>query len=255
MVYLVTIEGTVTYNGDVHLILCDGAALTVNGGIASKDDSSGNKLNIYGQTNNTGKLTVSNENGAGIYAFGGLTVHGGVIDAAGNEDENEESCGIYTFMGKLTVNGGSVTGRGGDGTAGSYGIYASKLEVYGGTIDGTHADTEGDSADIYGDIVYIYGGTFTADVVGNIWCPSSSVIYGEISGGTFEKKLSVHDGGDAADVTDLLGDGYVFQTANDEAPLLWENVKNQKTLENVTVVPCPHSMKEDGTCCYCGGKV
>ncbi len=29
-------------------------------------------------------------------------------------------------------------------------------------------------------------------------------------------------------------------------------MKNLTSIDNVTVVPCPHSAKEDGTCCYCG---
>ena len=52
----VTIDSRVTVTGNVNLILCDGAELTVPKGITVSD---GNSLHIWRQQNNTGKLTVT----------------------------------------------------------------------------------------------------------------------------------------------------------------------------------------------------
>ncbi len=62
----VTIGSRVSVEGDVHLILADGASLTVNGGIQVQD---ANKLTIYAQStgDKMGTLTATGgENAAGI---------------------------------------------------------------------------------------------------------------------------------------------------------------------------------------------
>ena len=113
----VVINGSVKMNEDdnVHLILCDGADLTVNGslndygyGLPGID---GGNLTIYGQTNGTGALTVNaTDNGMdneGLTVNGGkITVNSGTMSAVGN--------GIMT-TGSITVNGGSLTAQGGGG--------------------------------------------------------------------------------------------------------------------------------------------
>ena len=90
-------------NGRVHIILCDGASFTVNGsgsyGINATDN-----LSIYGQSQDTGTLTVNvaDEKGRALYVdYGNLVVNGGVVSAHGGE------YGIYINNGNLTVNGGS----------------------------------------------------------------------------------------------------------------------------------------------------
>ena len=104
-------SGNYTFNatylqtyGRVHIILCDGANFTVNGsdnyGIYATDN-----LSIYGQSQDTGTLTVNvaNASGKALYVdYGNLVVNGGVINANGGE------YGIYIDKGKLTVNGGSI---------------------------------------------------------------------------------------------------------------------------------------------------
>lgn len=104
-------SGNYTFNatyletiGRVHIILCDGANFTVNGsdnyGIYATDN-----LSIYGQSQDTGTLTVNvaNASGKALYVDNGnLVVNGGVVNANGGE------YGIYIDKGKLTVNGGSI---------------------------------------------------------------------------------------------------------------------------------------------------
>ena len=104
-------SGNYTFNatyletiGHVHIILCDGASFTVNGSGSYGIYATGN-LSIYGQSQDTGTLTVNvaNASGKALYVDNGnLVVNGGVINANGGE------YGIYIKNGKLTVNGGSI---------------------------------------------------------------------------------------------------------------------------------------------------
>lgn len=103
-------SGNYTFNatylrtfGHVHLILCDGANFTVNGsgkyGIYATDN-----LSIYGQSQDTGTLTVNvaNTSGKALYiSSGNLVVNGGVINANGGD------YAIYLNNGSMTVNGGT----------------------------------------------------------------------------------------------------------------------------------------------------
>lgn len=90
--------------GRVHIILCDGANFTVNGSGKYGIYATSN-LTIYGQSQDTGTLTVNvaNASGKALYiSSGNLVVNGGVVSAHGGE------YGIYINKGNLTVNGGSI---------------------------------------------------------------------------------------------------------------------------------------------------
>lgn len=104
------IDGDITINGQLkfydsasHLILMDGASLTVNSasdGIYAFNGS----LTIYGQSGGTGQLSStsggSGGSGHGIYGFNyPLTINGGNISATGPG-------GI--IAGRITVNRGIV---------------------------------------------------------------------------------------------------------------------------------------------------
>ena len=103
----------------MHLILADGANLTVNNsygngsGIYSDGD-----LNIYGQSAGTGKLTAMGGTGDGICA-GAVNISGGTVEAT-----SIEGSGINA--GNLAINGGQVSARGNSG------IDASNVEISGG---------------------------------------------------------------------------------------------------------------------------
>ena len=93
-----TISGRITVSGEVHLILCDGKTLTAKEGITV---SSGNTLNIYGQSLGTGALTANgNAYCAGI---------GGKINDEGNDNDKN--------AGTITIDGGIVTAT--DGASGA----------------------------------------------------------------------------------------------------------------------------------------
>lgn len=61
----VTINGTVTVTDthQVNLILCDGATLTITGGLMLWSGASAPQLTVYGQTGETGKMLVTNSKG------------------------------------------------------------------------------------------------------------------------------------------------------------------------------------------------
>lgn len=119
----VTINGDLGMTGDVHLILTDGCSLTVNGTLNVSGQGAG--LTIYGQSRGTGSLVAT------------------------GADTDMESSGIKAQ--KLTINGGTVTGKGGNGCAFSCGIYSvTDLTINGGTVTGTGGDSTGTDAVSYG---------------------------------------------------------------------------------------------------------
>jgi len=119
----VVISGGVTVTGAVHLILADGASLTVTGAAGKAGvnvSGTANSLTVYGQAEGTGKLTA---NGTG-YANG----TGGGAGIGGNDMQSG---------GNITVNGGIVTANGGGGGAGIGGGCdgsAYNIEINRGTV-------------------------------------------------------------------------------------------------------------------------
>ena len=126
----------ITVDGAAHLILCDGATLTVTNVPAysaaidvSVVESVTNALSIYGQTSGTGGLNAfGGYDGAGIGggdadAGGNVTINGGIVTSVGGEYGAGIGGGEYGAGGIVTVNGGMVMAWGGevpdvDGAAG-----------------------------------------------------------------------------------------------------------------------------------------
>ncbi|MBR4152436.1 MAG: hypothetical protein IKT98_05700, partial [Selenomonadaceae bacterium] len=101
----VTIDEQLAFDGDTHLILADGATLTVNG----EDDgiNVNGTLNIYGQTLGTGNLDATgNYNGIVAANNGNINIYGGKIKATGNE-----GTGI-SAENAVNISGGQVTATG-----------------------------------------------------------------------------------------------------------------------------------------------
>ena len=95
----VTITGDVYLNADTHLILQDGAKLTINGSIRT----STSHIYIYGQAEGTGKLNVIYSSGTAILGPDSriMEIHGGEITAESNDDGISNG-GIIMYGGKLT---------------------------------------------------------------------------------------------------------------------------------------------------------
>ena len=173
------VEGTVenanriTVTGTVNLILCDGAQLTASKGITV---NSGNTLNIYAQTNGTGKLTVTKPDyqkagiGGGPECDGGnVTINGGTVTVTGGGDGAGIGGGYSGDGGNVTINGGTVTatgkangagiGGGNDGDGGNVTINGGTVTANGG-MDG--AGIGGGKNDDGGNVT-INDGTVTAN--------------------------------------------------------------------------------------------
>lgn len=181
----VTIEDRIMAAGTVHLILEDGAALQANMGVNAAQDCT---LIIYGQTNNTGRLTAAAEFGAGIGGSfidgdtngGTIIIHGGVVTAtadngAGIGGGSSEACDVNG--GTVIIHGGTVvaastcfgagigggvttsgTAGGGSVTINGGNVTATGGEMAGAGIGGGHSEES--SAD--GGIVTINSGTVSA---------------------------------------------------------------------------------------------
>lgn len=160
---------------NVHLILCDGARITLTGGLKLEGSAS---LTVYGQTEDSGVLDAYNNDysntaglgSAGNTACGNLIVHGGNIHAQGKDNAAGIGGGKGASSGSLTMYGGLINTTGGDsgagigggkegGIGGTVNIYGGKViaigGVYGAGIGG------GDLGD-QGGTVNIYGGTIKA---------------------------------------------------------------------------------------------
>ena len=167
--YVVT--GNVSYKtlnvfGKVHLILADGATLTLTGGLKVEKDNNAH-LFIYSQSDgdSQGKLKVTNsyKRAAGIgsgegWDCGEITIHGGKLDvtggqyaagigAGGSYVNTTNTEGRSTNGGTTIVYGGDVTVHGGDSGAG---------------IGGGAGYISPNSWTSNGGYFYLYGGTVTA---------------------------------------------------------------------------------------------
>ena len=179
-------ETIVVQGKNVHLILCDGATLTLTGGLKLEGD---NKLYIHSQSygGDMGRLMVTNkyDRAAGIGSaqhngvaveVGELVIYGGHIEATGGEaGAGIGSCksGESDICKSVTVYGGFVKATGGKWAAGIGGGSAStKSNIAGGLFvlyDGMVIAQGGEyAAGVGGGIkgavgdVLVYGGSLTA---------------------------------------------------------------------------------------------
>ena len=179
----VTISKRVDIDGEVNLILADGATLTTTACI----NTNGATLNIYGQALGTGTLNANGANGTAAiggrsHSDGGtLTIHGGIINATGgyygNPNSKSGAAGIGGGFsggngGTITINGGTVTAKseyGAAGIGGSAGAHCGVITINGGTVIATGPE-DGDGPGIGNGLDYqgtdgqviINGGTVTA---------------------------------------------------------------------------------------------
>jgi hypothetical protein len=187
-------ETIVVQGTNVHLILCDGATLTLTGGLKLEGD---NKLYIHCQSygGSMGRLMVTNKysGAAGIGSAkhegkprvaGELVIYGGHIEATGGTyAAGIGSCsrieyGHEALCKSVTVYGGYVKAKGGSGAAGigggSYyyydtpvyiGVDGGQLILYDGTViaqGGNDAAGVGGGEYGNGGTVTVYGGSLTA---------------------------------------------------------------------------------------------
>ena len=177
----VTIDGGVTLAGNVNLILCDGAELTITDGHIECPKDEGNtwdylySMNIYGQTLGTGKLTIV-DNDINLQAHD-LGIHGGIITITdGGVMQGIESDGILSIyhgtiiascgangiisMGTANIYGGNITATSTGGYGAAILAASGNLAISGGTITATNTGTSA-GIEASGNLT-ITGGTVTA---------------------------------------------------------------------------------------------
>ena len=192
------VKGNVSYQtlncfGKAHLILADGATLTLTGGLKVEAKNNNAQLFIYSQSDgdSEGRLVVTNSysHTSGIGSArdsdcGSIEIHGGNLDVTGGE----YGAGIGTggchdrdvSAGTVTVFGGMVKAQGGEKGAGIGGgrSWKNKLfshggvfTLYGGTVNATGGQSGAgiggggayfDGHGGNGGKCYVYGGTLTA---------------------------------------------------------------------------------------------
>lgn len=104
------VPAMVTVTGDVHLILADGAELTVYGGI---DVAQGKSFTVYAQSTGKamGRLTADGmqaHSGIGSAYCGTITLNGGAVAACGSAGIGSDASPNFGCNGTITINGGKV---------------------------------------------------------------------------------------------------------------------------------------------------
>ena len=118
----VVINGQVNFTGETHLILCDGAKLTVNGRINVDGYSY-----IYGQGAGNGKLIVTSGDDNSILGNSSLYIHGGDISATSSISY------ALCLNSKFYMYGGNLTATTTDENC-IYGPDNASISLYGGII-------------------------------------------------------------------------------------------------------------------------
>lgn len=177
-----TFNKNIQLSGDVDIILCDGKTLTFNMFLYGNDGSNSYKLNIYGQSEDTGKLIVS----YGILGAKPLNVYGGQIDLTVSGDALREIDGMNVYGGK--VNAVCNSSNGGSGIKMKYG---ATLTIYGGEVfaKGPATETNQSGYGIGGNAnVVVNGGSLVAISQRNY--VDSDGIWGNltVNGGSVEVK-------------------------------------------------------------------
>lgn len=148
----ISVTGRIIIQGTVNLILYDEKTLTAVGGITT----TGATLNIYAQSEGTGKLYAGTTNGVDSTAEDKSAGIGGNESISGN------------IGGNLTINGGTIIATGGHSGAGIGGGIAGTCEdvtINGGTViatGGTHGAGIGGGSGASGGSITINGGSVTA---------------------------------------------------------------------------------------------
>ena len=115
--------GEIRCYGDVHIILCDGKTMTVDGNGSHALWSPFGNFYFYGQNGQTGTLNATGRINAADNNAGTLTINGGIINATGDY-------GISAYG--LIINRGTVNATGNDG----HGIWSGgDLIINGGTVN------------------------------------------------------------------------------------------------------------------------
>lgn len=187
----IVIDGDVTFDhrisvlGTANLVLKDGCTLTANKGIELYAGTNNDPiLNIYGQSEGTGKLTATGTldiyagiGGIGALSVGKVTINGGIIAATGGSNSAGIGGGYNGSGGIVTINGGTVTATGGGAGAEGIGkgiggsssgtlmiadgisVYAESSEITSSNLSGLTAKATGPQNNVSDRARYMYAGS------------------------------------------------------------------------------------------------
>lgn len=184
-----TVFGELTINGIVHMIVPDGVEMIVEKGIIVNNSYDGyGTLDIYGQSGDSGKLTVFNNNNdrAAIgakegKAFGDINIHGGTVKAESDDDAAGIGSGKGEASGWVRIYGGKVDAKGsaygaGIGSGANCNRSGVKVAIYGGEVNATGGKRgagigggnhgQGAAVEIHGGKVTATGGEWGAGIGG-----------------------------------------------------------------------------------------
>ena len=140
----VVYTGRVTFNNNVHIILADGATMSIGTStnrISDKGIDSGSTLIIYGQSTDAttmGTLSIYTNGYDGIYSNGSLIINGGhvIVNTVGSDSNAFR-------INNITINNGTVE-------ASTTGFYAFGIKTdYNITINNGHVTTTTTGSDAY----------------------------------------------------------------------------------------------------------
>ena len=240
----VTIDRTLNLSGDTHLILCDGATLTINA--SGRGMCLYYELTIYAQSsgNHAGKLIINSVD-EGIFSENYLTINGGNISITSTSNygisclyynvnggavtvvssaTNDYGIGVLTFM-DFIINGGMLSA-----TGTIYGMYVQ----LGVTINGGQVYARGNT-----DGIYCFS---ISDPIKLGWTNASDYIeassYKNYSGGTVktaaDKSFNIAGGGTIAGNTTLT-DAQKAAIANKKlAPNTTASIYTVSLVEGIT---------------------
>jgi uncharacterized repeat protein (TIGR02543 family) len=197
------VSGNVTVNTiwfedyDAHLILKDGATLTMAEGreLCSHDNVA---LTIYGQTEGTGTIV-----GNYMTANNGLTINGGTLNI-----NNTSTSAIQTFYySNIVINRGTVT------TSGIYHAISASgaLTINGGTVTATNTANYHGSLFAHGD-VYINGGIVTANAQEGYYALCAGYDYGSETYGSCDIYLNLTNTTDRLTASSYGGTVCIYQS-------------------------------------------
>ena len=181
-------------NGDINLILADGAHLTINNSYECLYVQNGS-LNIYRQSGGTGILTVASSGNHGIYASTNVNIYGGNIQAAGSGDYFGINAGS-----SVTIAGGTVSATGNKGIdSGTVTIKGGTVSAYGSSYVGINANTFSTTAGTITALVRentnkkitLYGRTFIKDGNWNTLCLPFNATTAQLGSSVTVKELDV----------------------------------------------------------------
>ena len=204
-------ENRITIDGDVNLILCDGATLNANSGIRLiRGRIKPNSLTIWCQKEKTGELVAEayDDGHAGIggslnEAGGSFVMHGGIVTAYASDHGAGIGGGEGRCGGPVTIYGGDLYAegyRGGAGIGGGLGgSQGGEVTVWGGKVEAIGGDRaagigggqnyqnelgdgevggNGGSVSFWGGNVVAEGGYLAAGIGGGEWGAGCNISVG-----------------------------------------------------------------------------